>query len=267
MSGGITGGPVSAAYAGSVVHTRLSPVRHRLRYRMLAMLLDIDELPLIAKRLRLFSAERFNAFSFHARDHLDGTDTKLRAQIEAHLARAGIDAGGGPIRVLCMPRVLGSVFNPLSVWFCHAPDGALRAVLYEVNNTFGQRHSYLMPVEDPAAPVIRQACEKRFYVSPFMEMAMQYRFRLAVPAERALIAIEVRGANGTVLSAAFAGERRELSDALLLRGLARHPMMAAQVLGAIHWEALKLWRKGMRVLPRPAPPAQAVSIGVAEKPV
>jgi len=263
----MSGGFVSAAYVGSVVHTRLSPVRHRLRYRMLAMLLDIDEVPLIAKRLRLFSAERFNAFSFHARDHLDGSDTPLRAQIEAHLARAGIGAQGGPIRVLCMPRVLGSVFNPLSVWFCHAPDGALRAVLYEVNNTFRQRHSYLMPVADTNATVIRQSCEKRFYVSPFMEMAMRYRFRVGVPGDRAVVAIEVRGANGTVLSACFAGERRKLSDGLLLRGLARHPLMAAQVLGAIHWEALKLWRKGMRALPRPAPPDRPVSIGTAERPV
>ena len=255
-----TAGFNSAIYTGSVVHTRLRPVRHRLRYRMMMVLLDLDELPLLSPKVRLFSFERFNLFGFRERDHLDGSATKLRAQVERQLARAGIVTDGGAIRLLCMPRVLGGVFNPLSVFFCHGVDGGLRAVLYEVNNTFGQRHSYMIPVAHPQAEPTRQACEKKFYVSPFMEMGMQYYFRLIRPRERVAIAMEVRDESGPVLSACFAGQRQDLSDANLARGLLRHPLMAAQVLAAIHWEALKLWRKGMRIQKRPPPPEEAVSI-------
>lgn len=265
-SSGMSAASHAAVYAGSVVHTRLRPVRHRLRYRMMALLLDLDELPLLSARLKLFSVERFNLFAFFGRDHLAGDDTPLRIQVEAQLARAGIATDGGPIRVLCMPRVLGAVFNPLSVFFCHAANGDLRAVLYEVNNTFGQRHSYLIPVADPQQRVHRQRCAKQFYVSPFMEMAMDYHFRLVAPADRVSIGIEAHDASGPILSAGFSARRQELSDATLLRTLLRHPMLAARVFGGIHWEALKLWRKGMRVLPRPAPPPNPVTVVLPARP-
>lgn len=261
----MSGGFVSAVYVGSVVHTRLRPVRHRLRYRMMMLLLDLDELTDVSRRLWLFSADRFNLFAFFGRDHLADGAAPLRSQVEAQLVRAGITPDGGPIRVLCMPRVLGAVFNPLSVFFCHAANGDLRAVLYEVKNTFGQRHSYLIPIDDARQPVHRQRCAKQFYVSPFMEMAMQYHFRLVAPDRRVVIGITAHDATGPVLSAGFTGQRRTLSDARLLRGLLRHPMMAVQVLGAIHWEALKLWRKGMRIRRRPAPPADPVSIVLSER--
>ncbi len=250
---------VSALYLGTVVHTRLRPVRHRLRYRMLTLLLDLDEIPALAQRLRLFSVDRFNLFGFSERDHLAAGGEPLRRQVEAALAAAGIAPDGGPIRLLAMPRVLGSVFNPLSLFFCHGGDGALRAVLYEVNNTFGQRHSYLIPVDGPGLP-IRQECAKDFYVSPFMDMALRYRFRLTPPAEKFGVAIEVRDDAGTVLTAGFAARRHALTDGALLRGFLRHPLLAAQVLGGIHWEAVKLWRKGMRVQPRPVPPPEPISI-------
>jgi len=152
------------------------------------------------------------------------------------------------------------VFNPLSVFFCHGKEGALRAVLYEVNNTFGQRHSYLIPLDGPVEGTIRQECAKRFYVSPFMDMALRYRFRLTPPGEKLGLAIEVSDQRGTLLTAGLSARRRTLTDAALLRGFLRHPLMAAQVLGGIHWEALKLWRKGMRVRPRPAPPPAPISI-------
>ena len=250
----------SALYAGMVVHTRLRPVRHRLRYRMLTLLLDLDELPALARRLRLFSVDRFNLFGFSAADHLAGGGDSLRAQVEAAMAAAGVAPDGGRILLLAMPRVLGTVFNPLSVFFCHGKDGTLRAVLYEVNNTFGQRHSYLIPLDRPAEGTIRQECAKRFYVSPFMDMALRYRFRLTQPGEKLGLAIEVSDQRGTLLTAGLSARRRPLTDAALLRGFLRHPLMAAQVLGGIHWEALKLWRKGMRVRPRPAPPPAPISI-------
>jgi DUF1365 family protein len=259
---------VSAIYTGSVAHTRLRPVRHRLRYRMLALLIDLDEVQHLSRHLSLFSAGRFNLFGFRERDHLDGTDTSLRVQVERLLVQAGLSPDGGPIRLLAMPRVLGAAFNPLSVFFCHGKDGAVRALIYQVNNTFGQRHSYLIPVTEPGGEpegrahgrTLHQRCSKHFYVSPFMDMAMQYHFRVALPSARIAIAIEVRDTAGAMLSACFAGERRDLTDANLLKGFLRNPLPAAHVLGGIHWEALKLWRKGMRIRPRPAPPESAVSI-------
>ena len=252
---------VSALYPGVVAHTRLRPVRHRLRHRMLAMLIDLDELPELARRLPFFSLERFNLVSFHARDHLDGGGGGGGDDLRAELCKAGIETGGGAIRLFCMPRILGTVFNPLSIFFCHGADGDLRALLYEVRNTFGQRHSYLIPVDNQsAAGPIRQSCEKRFYVSPFMEMTLTYQFRLATPGERFSVAIDVRDGSGLILTAAFHGARQELSTGALVRGFLRHPLQAAQVLGAIHWEALLLFAKGMRIKPRPPTPENAVTV-------
>jgi len=250
----------SAIYAGAVVHTRLRPKRHRLRYRMFCLLLDLDELTDLHQRLNLFSARGFNLFGFQQRDHGDGGTTPLRVQIEAHLLRAGIDIAGGAISVLCMPRVLGFVFNPLSVFFCHHADGTLAAMLYEVNNTFGQRHGYLIPVEGTDQDQHRQICAKRFHVSPFMDMAMTYRFRITRPKERVGVAIDVTDADGSVLTAAFAGRRRPLTDGNLLRAFLRHPLLALQVLAGIHWEALKLWRKGIPLRRLPPAPAEAITI-------
>jgi hypothetical protein len=253
---------VSAIYHGQVVHTRWRPVRHRLKHRMMWLLLDLDELALLSRRLRMFSLNRFNLVDFRERDHGDGSTVPLRAQIEQSLRRAGIEPEGGAIRALCMPRVLGTVFNPLSVFFCHRADGGLHAMLYEVNNTFGDRHTYVIPVPeaDSHRPVQRQSCAKQLHVSPFMDMAMSYRFRIALPKEHAVVAIEGHDANGPLLAAAYAGQRHDLTDTNLLRAFVTRPLLGVQVLGAIHWEALKLWRKGMRLRPRPLPPADAISV-------
>jgi DUF1365 family protein len=251
---------VSAIYRGSVVHARVRPVRHRLRYRMLNLLLDLDELPVLSRRLALFGHNRRAVFAFHDADHGDASATPLRAQVEALLRAAGLDPDGGRIRVLCMPRVLGMVFNPISVFFCHAADGAVQAMVYEVNNTFGQRHSYLIPVGDAAGGTIRQRCDKRFYVSPFMDMGLTYSFRVAVPGETASLAIDARDGDGPLLFAAFTGRRRALTDAQLGIALLSNALLAARVMGGIHWEALKLWGKGLRLRPRPTPPAAPVTI-------
>ena len=147
------------------------------------MLLDLDEIDRLASRLTLFSRNGFNAVSFHDADHGDGSATPLRAQITRHLKAAGI-SDDGAIRLLCMPRIFGYGFNPLSIYFCQSREGVLTAILYEVHNTFGQRHSYLIPVDPGTDPVIDQHCHKRFYVSPFLDMDMTYAFRVALPAER-----------------------------------------------------------------------------------
>ncbi len=250
----------SGLYEGLVTHQRLRPRRHRLRYRIFQMLLDLDELPALSAASRLFGHNRAAPLSFHDRDHGPGDGRPLRPWVEAHLARAGIDLRGGAIRLLCMPRVLGQVFNPLSLYFCHGPDETLLAMLYEVNNTFGERHAYLIPVDDEGGPTVRQACDKRFYVSPFMDMRMGYAFDICPPGARVFVGVRTSDAEGPMLLATFAAARREPSDRNLLGALLRHPLLALKVVAGIHWEALKLVRKGARFHVRPPPPAEAVTV-------
>ena len=249
----------SGLYRGLVVHQRLRPRRHRLRHRIFQVLLDLDELPALDRGLRLFGHNRAALVSFHDRDHGPGDGAALRPYVEAQLSRAGIDLGGGPIRLLCIPRVLGQVFNPLSLYFCHRRSGALAAILYEVRNTFGERHSYLIPVEG-AGDVVRQACDKGFYVSPFQEMAMRYHFTVRPPAEDLFVGIVSSDTEGPMLHAAFTGRRSELTDAAILKAFLGAPLLMLKVLAGIHWEALRTWLKGARFHARPPAPAEPVTV-------
>jgi DUF1365 family protein len=247
----------SALYTGRVSHRRLRPRTHALGYRVFMLLVDLDELEALKGLKRLTIGRGWNLLGFDPARFGDGSGRPLKAQVEGLLADAGL-AHGGPIRVLAMPRVLGHAFNPLTVYFCHAADGALSAILYEVNNTFGERHSYLIPAPDVA--LVRQACPKAFYVSPFMDMDLAYAFRVLRPDERVLVAVDVSDAEGLILATSFAGERRALSDANLLRAWLTHPWMTLGGLAAIHWEALRIWLKGETVRVRPPKPARAVTI-------
>ncbi len=241
MSGG------SAIYAGSVMHRRLTPRRHRFRYRGFWLLLDLGELEHLPERLALFSRNRFNLVSLHDRDHGDGSAAPLRAQIERKLAGAGIAWPGGSIRLLCMPRVLGYGFNPLSIYFCAAPDGSPAAIVYEVHNTFGERHSYVIPLSGRGDA--RHSCPKAFYVSPFLDIDMRYDFTVSEPGERLTVSIRASQCGRPVMIACLAGERRALTDAALLRLLATMPLVTFKVTAAIHWQALRLWLKGLRLRP------------------
>lgn len=255
----------SALYVGDVMHQRLRPLRHRLAYRVFSLLLDLDELPSLSTGLRWFSVGRFNLFSFHPADHGDGRAqdvTALRSHLEAQLREAGLPTGGA-IRLLAMPRILGYAFNPLSLWFCEAPGGGLQAIVYEVNNTFGERHSYLVEVPAGAGDVVEQRCDKQLFVSPFLGMDLHYRFRIAPPTERLSVAIGVHegeGTDHTVLYACLQATRRGLTDAALLRAFVSHPLLTLKVIGGIHWEALKLWRKGAALHTRPAAPARPLTV-------
>jgi len=251
---------VSALYRGVVLHKRVRPRRHRLTYRVFSLLLDLDEMPALDRRLRWFGHNRGAPVSFHDRDHGPGDGTPLRPWVHAELARAGLDLGGGPVRVLCYPRLWGYVFNPLTVYFCHHRDGPLGAVLYEVNNTFGDRHCYLIPVSEPIVDVVRQSCDKRLFVSPFMEMETTYHFRIRPPGETIGVAIQQTDIQGTLLVASFSGDRQPLTDRTLAAAVGRHPLMTVKVIVGIHWEALKLAVKGMRLLPRGPAPADLVTV-------
>ena len=249
--------PTSALYVGSVMHRRMVPRRHRLRYDAFWMLIDLDETDTL-DGLRLFSRNRFNLVSFYESDHGDGGQQRLRAYVERTLAEHAIAWDGGRIALLCMPRILGFVFNPLSIYFCYRHDGSLAALLYEVRNTFGQMHSYLLPVE-AQTPLIQQRCDKVFYVSPFLGMDLTYDFRVAPPSERVSVVVSVGNAHGPVLVASLAGERHALSDRALALALLTHPLLTLKVVGAIHWEALKLWGKGVRLQPRPPAPVHPIT--------
>lgn len=259
----MTGGR-SSLYVGTVLHRRMRPRQHRLRYRVFWLLLDLGEIDALDARLRLFSRNRFNLFGFRDRDYGEGTAEPLRAQVERHLAAAGLAPDGGAIRLLTMPRILGYAFNPLSVYFCHRRDGGLAAILYEVNNTFGERHSYLIPVDAAAVAeaggTIRQSTRKRFYVSPFIDMEMDYEFRVLPPAERVAIAIAGKDAEGPIISAALSAGRLPLTDAALGRVFLTHPLLTLKVVAGIHFEALLIWLKGVRLRRRPPPPAEAVTV-------
>src|SRR5436190_10338741 len=225
----------SRLYNGLVVHTRLRPLRHSLRRRIPMILFDLDELSGLG--LPLLAIDRFGPLSLEARHHLDGSQTPLKAQVEALLEDEGIEAGG-PIHLLCMPAVFGRVFNPLSIYFCHGSEGALNAILYEVNNTVGGRHCYVLPVAASGAETVRHACAKAFHVSPFLDQDLHYAFTVRPPGDRVAVHIRVSDGEGVILKASFSGAAQTLTTRSLASLLLCHPLLMFEVLGGIHWEAL-----------------------------
>lgn len=256
--------PAASLYWCRVVHERLLPFRHKFTYRVFSLLLDIDRLTALAAGSRLFRYNRFGLVSFHDRDHGPRDGTALRPWIEAALARQNLSDAAAHIRVLCFPRLFGYVFNPLSVFFCYDAAQRLRAVLYEVKNTFGDQHGYLIevPLRNSSEPVLQQSVAKRFHVSPFLPLSGDYHFRLLPPGEKIGILIRQTAPDGAVqLLATQTGRREDLTDHSLLKAFIRHPLMTVKVMAGIHWEALQLWRKGAAFFGWTAPPREAVSAG------
>lgn len=245
-------------YACRVMHARHAPIRYRFRYRTFSLLLDIDRLEAVDRMSPLLSVDRLNLLSFHRRDHLPPGETSLRGWIDRVLKAHGIDPAGLSIRLLCMPRVLGWGFDPLSLWFCETPDGRPAAILAEVHNTFGERHCYLLPAADGDWPV-RSRRGKVFHVSPFMGLDGHYDFSIGAPGEQLRIAITLNDGTSRLMTASQTGRRLRLHTGSLLEQFLRVPFQTAKVLGGIHWHALKIWLRGVPFHSKPEPPTEEVT--------
>jgi hypothetical protein len=253
-------GDAALLYVGEVMHARLKPAGHRFTYSVFCLLIDVDRLAEAGRTCGLFSVGRRNLVSFHETDHgMTESDGSLRGHVDRLLAPAGLDLSGGRVLLLCYPRVLGFVLNPISVYFAYDRQGQLAAAIYEVRNTFGQMHSYVCKVEDGqlSEAGLRQERDKLFYVSPFMDMAMRYRFRIRPPGEDVALRILETDDEGPILSAAFVGRRHPLTSWQVLKSCVKIPLMTVKVVAGIHWEALKLWLKGVKLVTRPEPPELA----------
>ena len=248
-----TGAEAAATlYFGEVMHARLKPVAHRFTYRVMSLLIDLDRLDQAGRQSPLFAVNSASLYSFHEADHGERDGSSLRAYADRRAAEHGIDLTGGRVLLLCYPRLFGYTFNPLSVYFCYRADATLALIIYEVRNTFGEIHSYVLPVgsEDMSPAGVRQAQDKLFHVSPFVDMAMRYHFRIAPPGERVRLRILESDREGPLLAATFSGRRRALTTSALLRAFITLPLVTLKITAAIHWEALRLWLKGVGVAPR-----------------
>lgn len=242
----------AALYVGDVMHARLKPMGHRFSYRVMSLLIDLDRLAEANRQSSLFGINRAALYSFRESDHGARDGTSLRAYAQACAAERGIDLAGGRVLLLCYPRLLGYTFNPLSVYFCYRADGELALLIYEVRNTFGEIHPYVLPVSsgEISDAGVRQQQDKLFYVSPFIEMAMRYHFRVRPPGESVQVRILETDRDGPLLAATFNGSRRALNNKALLRAFFALPLVTLKIMAAIHWEALRLWLKGARLVPR-----------------
>ena len=234
-------------YRTRIDHLRKAPTRNAFSHRSYAWYIDIDELPWLPIWLRPFAV-------FRAGDHLSapesGPDT-LRTRVDAFLAGHGINLGGGRVTALLQARVLGHVFNPISVFWCNDAEGHLRYVIVEVHNTYGGRHAYLLPPTQDG-PV---AVPKQFYVSPFNEVDGYYLVHAPEPGRTAELAVSWHRDNKLVFVATLRGERRPASPAEVAAMQVKAPL--APLLGAIaiRWHGISLWRRGLPVIPRSEPAA------------
>ncbi|MFB2551549.1 DUF1365 domain-containing protein [Ensifer soli] len=246
-------GAAAVLFDGIVMHQRMKPVGHRFRYTVFSLMVDIDRLDEADRASRLFSVNRNNLIAFFETDHTQGRAPTLRAHADALLAEAGIVDPAARILLVCYPRIAGWVFNPLAVYHAYDAQGLLLAMIYEVRNTFGERHTYVCPVVrgELRPSGLRQTCAKIFHVSPFIDMEMTYHFRMLPPGREIRWRILETDREGPLLAAAFSAVARPLSTGTILRLVARIPHLTLKIVAGIHWEALKIWVKGVAYRPRP----------------
>jgi uncharacterized protein len=247
-------GSAAALYFGEVMHARLKPMGHRFSYRVMSLLIDLDRLDIADRQSRLFGVNRPALYSFNEKDHGERDGSSLRSYVQRRATEHGIDLADGRVLLLCYPRLLGFTFNPLSAYYCYRASGELALMIYEVRNTFGDIHAYALPVApgEFSDAGLRQQQDKLFYVSPFIDMPMRYHFRVSPPGAGVKLRILETDRTGPLLAATFHGRRRDLTSAQLLRSFFALPLVTLKIMAAIHWEALRLWVKGARLVPRPA---------------
>ena len=231
----------SCIYNGEVTHTRFKPVRHFLKYKTFSLLIDLDEINLLDKSIGIFSHNKFNIFSFYDKDHGDRDGGNLKNWVISNLKKFQIKEKITNIKVLCYPRILGYVFNPLSIFYCYEKD-KLVAIFYEVKNTFNEQHTYIFKIKNNEE--IIQKCRKKFYVSPFMDMETFYNFKLINPNDKLSVFIKQTDADGTILTATQTGDKKEFSFKQLAINFLKYPLMTIKIISSIHYEALLLWKKG-----------------------
>lgn len=238
----------SAIYAGQVYHRRFGARQHTLRYRVFYLLLDLAELEALDRISALFRVNRTGWFSFHDSDHGNGSGS-YRDWCVRVLREAGIADASAGFQVLTTPRVFGYVFNPISVVYCRRADGSIGAMIYEVNNTFGERIAYAIPVTH-RRPAIRQRCDKAMFVSPFYDLEGTYEFGVREPRDTLHLTIDYHNRGARQLRAVFQGQFRPFTRGQLIRLALGFPAASLKLIAGIHYEALKLWIKGVPLVRR-----------------
>jgi len=231
----------SCIYNGIVTHNRFKPVKHSLKYNTFSLFLDLDELEKLHKDIKIFSFNKFNLFSFYNKDHGPRDGSSLKKWVLENLKKFNINSDISNIKLLCYPRIFGYVFNPLSIFYCYDTK-RLRAIFYEVKNTFNEQHTYIFKVIDHEK--IEQKCKKKFYVSPFMNMNTYYNFKLLNPNKKLSVFIKQTDDKGAILTAAQVGDKKEFSLRQLIINFFKYPLMTIKIITSIHFEAFLLWKKG-----------------------
>ena len=237
----------SSIYIGKVVHKRFKPKIHSFKYKVFSLLIDLAELDLLNKKLKIFSYNKFNIVSFYDKDHGARDGSSIKSWVIDNLKKNNINTDNIQIKLLCYPRILGYVFNPLSVFYIYDENSSLISILYEVKNTFGEQHTYIFKT-NVSDNLIQHVCKKKFHVSPFIEMDCVYFFRLLKPGNKISVIIDQNDKNGKVLYASQDGVKSEINNINLIKSYLAHPLMTFKIILAIHFEAFKLWSKGIRFI-------------------
>ena len=234
----------SSIYNGTVIHKRFKPKIHFFKYKVFSLLLDLSDLNRLDKDISFFSYNTFNLISFFDKDHGERDGSSLFEWVKKSLVENNINSENIKIKLLCYPRIFGYVFNPLSVFFVYDNQENLISILYEVKNTFGEQHTYIFKVENNN--LLQHNCSKKFHVSPFIEMNCNYFFKILKPAEKISVIIDQYQLDDKVLFASQDGRRVDFNSKELLKSYIKHPLMTFKIISAIHFEAFKLWAKGIR---------------------
>ena len=237
----------SFIYSGNVVHKRFKPKIHYFRYKVFSLLIDLSEIDLLDKSLKIFSYNKFNIISFYNKDHGARDGSSIKDWVIDNLKKNNIDTNDIQIKLLCYPRIFGYVFNPLSVFYIYDKNLNLISILYEVKNTFGEQHTYIFKT-DETHNLIQHMCKKKFHVSPFLEMNCIYFFRLLKPGNKISVIIDQNDKDGKILYASQDGVKSELSNINLIKSYLKHPLMTFKIILAIHFEAFRIWTKGIKFL-------------------